>query len=69
MDKNELPRKVLYERMYGIRRRGWPKTRWKAEVMNGLRKHQIRWTEEAKTEDRGTLLRRAKHTPRCSTNW
>jgi hypothetical protein len=49
MDRNRLPKRVMYERLYSAKRRGRPKQRWINDVMKDLKKPNIiGWKEKAK---------------------
>jgi hypothetical protein len=51
MDRNRLPKRVMYERLYSTKRRGRPKQRWNDDVMKDLKKlNIIGWKEKAKNK-------------------
>jgi hypothetical protein len=49
MDRNRLPKRVMYERLYSTKRRSRPKQRWIDDVTKVLKKlNIIGWKEKAK---------------------
>jgi hypothetical protein len=51
MQDTAVPKKMLYGKLYAIRRRGRPKTRWLDDVSTDLRKMEINeWRD--RTRDR-----------------
>jgi hypothetical protein len=52
MQDTELPKKMLYGKLYATRRRGRPKTRWLDDVSTDLRKMGIHeWRGRARDRE------------------